>query len=131
MTQIGRGLMQRQHRGCRPELKLVTVTLAAMATVASDRHVHRERAVTPGRGVMQRTTSAPLHSRSCRGLEPEQVQDLLHRDLRANPVEVDAGHGCSSLADGAARCARTVPFQLYRGNGNDPPRWIGRGAAIQ
>jgi hypothetical protein len=43
-------------------------------------------------------------------LEPEQVQDSLDRDLGANPVEVDAGHGCSSLADAAAWCSGTVPF---------------------
>ena len=36
--------------GGRPKLKLVTVTVAAMATVAADHHVHRERATTPRLG---------------------------------------------------------------------------------
>ena len=55
-----------------------------MAKVATDCHVYRERAATPRRGLMHRTTSVPLHPRSIRGLEPKQVQDLLHRDLSAN-----------------------------------------------
>jgi hypothetical protein len=42
MAKIHRGLMQRQLRGSRPEFKLVTVAVAAMAKVATERHVHRE-----------------------------------------------------------------------------------------
>jgi hypothetical protein len=42
MAKIHCGLMQRQLRGGRPELKLVTVAVAAMAKVATERHVHRE-----------------------------------------------------------------------------------------
>jgi hypothetical protein len=42
MAKIDCGLMQRQLRGSGPELKLVTVTVAAMAKVATERHVHRE-----------------------------------------------------------------------------------------
>ena len=42
MAKIDRGLMQRQLRGSGPELKLVTVTAAAMAKVATHRHVRRE-----------------------------------------------------------------------------------------
>jgi hypothetical protein len=40
MAKIDRGLMQRLFRGGRPKLELVTVTAAAMATVATDRYVH-------------------------------------------------------------------------------------------
>src|SRR5208337_2894754 len=47
MAKIDRGLMQRQLRGRSPKLNLVAVTVAAMAIVATDRHVHRERATTP------------------------------------------------------------------------------------
>src|ERR1700686_659637 len=50
MAKIDRGLMQGQLRGSRPKLELVTVTVAAMAIVAADRHVHRERATTPRPG---------------------------------------------------------------------------------
>jgi hypothetical protein len=42
MAKIHRGLMERQLRDSGPELKLITVTLAAMAKVATERHVHRE-----------------------------------------------------------------------------------------
>ena len=35
--------------------------------------------------------------------EPKQAQDLLHRDLSANSIEVDTWHGCSSLGDMTAR----------------------------
>src|SRR5271157_6045322 len=110
MAKIHRGLIQGQLRGPGPKLELVTVTSAAMAEVATDRHVHRERAATPRRGLMQRTNSVPLHPRTLRGLEPKQAQDLLHRDLSANSVEIDAWHGCSSLSDGPVRRSRTVPF---------------------
>ena len=85
-----------------------------MAIMAADRRVHRERATTrPWPGLVQRTTSIPLHSPSIRGLEPKQVRNLPHRDLSANSVEVDARHGCSSLGDATSRCSRTVPFPLF------------------
>jgi hypothetical protein len=87
MAKIQRGLIQGQLRGRCPKLELVTVTVAAMAVVATDRHVHRERAATSRRGLMQRTNSVPLYPRSLRGLEPKQAQNLLHRDLSANSVE--------------------------------------------
>jgi hypothetical protein len=105
--------MQLQLCGSRPELKLVAVTAAAMAIVAAQSRragIRRERAAMARRGGVQRTASIPLHPRSCRGLEAEQVQHLLPRDLPANCLEVDTGHGCSSLADGVVRCSRTVPF---------------------
>ncbi len=61
-----------------------------------------------------------------------QAQDLLHRDLNANSVEVDAWHGSSSLGDTMARCSfdRSVPY-LFMGNGNGPPRTVSRGVASQ
>src|ERR1035441_9336626 len=110
--------MQRQPRGSSPKLELVTLTVATMAIIATDCHVHRERATTPRPGLVQRTTSVRLHPRSIRRLEPKQAQHLLHRDLSANSVEVDAWHGCSLLGDTTAQCSRstlslskrTVPF---------------------
>jgi hypothetical protein len=59
-------------------------------------------------------TTAP---RSCRGLEAEPVQHLLHRDLPANGLEVDTGPGCSSRADGVVGCSRTVPFPFISRGG--------------
>jgi hypothetical protein len=109
-AKIDRGLMQGQPRGRCPKLKLVTVTAAAMAIVATDCQVHRERATAHGPGLMQWTTSVPLHPRSIRGLELEQAQDLLHCDLIAKSVEVDSRHGSYSRDDKTARCSRTVPF---------------------
>src|SRR5208337_1769788 len=63
----------------------------------------------------------PLYPRSLRGLEPKQAQNLLHRDLSANSVEVDTWHGCSSLGDVAVQCSRTVPFHYSSwGTGTTP-----------
>jgi hypothetical protein len=93
------GLMQRKLPGIRPKLKLDSVTAAPLASLATDRHVHRERlmpATSPG--VINRTASVPLHPRSSRGLEPKQVQHSLHRHETANCVEVGAGHSSSSLS---------------------------------
>jgi hypothetical protein len=99
MAEVHGGLMQRKPPGGRPELELVAVTAAAMAEVATDRHVHRERAMrTTGPGVMQGTASVPLNPRPTRGLEPKQVQHPLHRHESANSVEVDPGHDSSSLS---------------------------------
>ena len=49
--------------------------------------------MTTGLGFVQGTTSIPLVARSLARLEAEQVEDLLHGDLRAKPVEVDSWHG--------------------------------------
>jgi hypothetical protein len=40
LAQVDRGLMQGLLGGGSPKLKLVTVAVAAMATVATGRHVH-------------------------------------------------------------------------------------------
>ena len=135
MAKIDCGLMQRKLPGRRPKLKLVAVTVAPMASVATDRHVHRERAMpTTSPGVMQRTASVPLHPRSTRGLEPKQVQHPLHRHQTANSVEVDAGHefflALLTWSLGA-RKDRSVPFHLPIGNGNGPLQSIRCGVANQ
>src|SRR5271168_309910 len=121
-AKVHRGLVQGQLPGGCPQLELVAVAVAAMARVAADRHVHRERATTMvlRQGLMQRTIAVPLRPRSSRGLESKQAQDLLHRNLGANSVEIYTRHGCSSggeliephsmtrwLCD-----RRTVPFPL-------------------
>jgi hypothetical protein len=99
MAQVNGSLMQGQLRGSRPELELVAVSVTPMASVATDRHVHRERAMsTTSPGVMQGTLSIPLHPRSTRGLKPKQAQHPIHRHETANSVEVDAGHGSFSLS---------------------------------
>src|SRR5215472_2233209 len=61
MTQIDRGPVQRQLRGRRPELERISVAATAMAIVATQCHVHRETAVSPRPGLVQRTTAVPLH----------------------------------------------------------------------
>src|SRR5690349_8963404 len=57
LAKLERGLMQRQFPGGCPELKLVAVTVTAMAEVTTQRHVYRETATTPRPGLMQRTTA--------------------------------------------------------------------------
>jgi len=54
-AKIDRSLIQGLLRGSSPKLELVTVAVAAMATVATDRHVHRERAPMARPGLVQRT----------------------------------------------------------------------------
>jgi hypothetical protein len=44
-------------------------------------------------GLVQRAVSVPLIRSTASTLEAEQVQHLLHGDLAAQPVEVDARHG--------------------------------------
>ncbi len=90
MAEVDRGSMQGQLRGGRPKLELVTVAVAAMATVAADHHGYRERTTTPRPGPMQRKTPVSLCPRSLRGLEPKKAQHLLDRDFSTSPVEVDA-----------------------------------------
>src|SRR5271163_3934104 len=88
--------MQGPLRGGGPKVKMVAVAAATMAKIATERHVYRERAIAttaPRPGLVQWTTSVPLRPGSTRRLEPKQAQDLLHRDLCANSVEVHARHG--------------------------------------
>jgi hypothetical protein len=98
-TKIHGGLMHRKLPGIRPKLKVVAVTVAPLASVATDRHVHRERAMpATSPGVIKGSASVPFHTRSTRGLEPKQVQHPLHRHETANCVEVGAGLSSSSLS---------------------------------
>jgi hypothetical protein len=99
MAEVYGGVMQRKPPGGCPELELVAVTVTPVASVTTDRHVHRERAMaTTDPCVMQGTASVPLGPRPTRWLEPKQVQHPLHRHESANSVEVNAGHGASSLS---------------------------------
>ena len=93
-AQVDCGLMQGQPRGGGPQFKPITSTPAAMTTVASSRHVHRERAAaTGGAGLVQRTAAVRLRPRPTGGLESKQAEHLLHRDQSANSAEVNARHG--------------------------------------
>jgi uncharacterized protein with von Willebrand factor type A (vWA) domain len=110
-------------RGSGPKLKLVAAAVATMAHVAADGQVHGERAAAARRlGLIQRTTSVRLSPRSIRRLEPKQAQNLLHRDIGANAVEVDARHGSSSFGDTTAQYSfdRSVPT-LSIGERERPP----------
>jgi hypothetical protein len=91
-TEIDRRLIEGQFGGSRPQLKLIALAVAAMATVTTDRHVHGEATMTTGPGFVQGTASVPLVARSPAGPEAEQVEHLLHGDLRTKPVEVDPWH---------------------------------------
>ena len=119
-TEIEGCLMQRQLGGSRPQLKLIALAVAAMATVTTDRHVHGEASMTSGRGFVQGTTSVPLVARSLAGLEAEQVEHLLHRDLCAKPVEVDPWHDAPFLR-WVACWTRAVPFPFNSIGGTGTP----------
>lgn len=109
-TEIDCSLIEGQFGGGRPQFKLVALAMTLMASVATDRHVHGE-ASAAGRGVVQGTASVPLIAHSLARLEAEQVEYLLHRDLRATPGMV--------LPLLVARFAgwerRAVPFPFYIG----------------
>jgi len=90
-TEIDGGLIQRQLRGGRPQFKLVALAMTLVAAIATDCHVHGEASAT-GPGFVQGTASVPLVACSLAGLEAEQVEYLLHRNLLAKLVEVDARH---------------------------------------
>ena len=96
-TEIDRRLIERQLGGRRPQLKLIALAVTAMAMVTTDRHVHGEATMTTGPGFVQGTTSVPLVARSPARHEAEQVEYLLHGDLRAKLVEVDPWHGFGAV----------------------------------
>jgi hypothetical protein len=112
MAKVDCGLMQGKLPGIRPKLKLVAVTVAPLASVATDRHVYRQRAVpATNPGVVSGIAYVLLHPRSTRGPEPKQVQHPLHRHETANCVEIGAGHSSSSLSShGRFVLRKTVPF---------------------
>ena len=93
VAKIDRSLIERSLGQGRPKLNLVAVAVTLMAIVATGRHVHREESRTSAPAIMQRTSSVPLITPSMYGLEAQQVEYLLHRDLGAKRVEVDTGHG--------------------------------------
>ena len=124
MTKIDRWLVQRQLCGSRPELKLVAVTAAPMAIVAASPSApgftESERRSPDGEAS---SGQLPYHR------TPDRVEswkpsksNTCSRDLPANGLEVDTGHGCSSLADGVVGCSRTVPFPFISigGTGMSP-----------
>ena len=78
-TEIDGGLVEWQVRDGGPELKLVSMTAALMAIVASGVYVDRERSRAPRVGRVHRTTPVPLSPGARSGLEVEQFQHSLHR----------------------------------------------------
>ena len=117
-----------------PKAPVGCAAAAALAIVATARDVCREPAATPRAGVVQRTRPGPLHARSFRGPEAEQVRDLHHGDLIAKSIEVNTGHASCSRQQKNPRAltrdrenaplqVRSVPF-LTMGNGNAPRRKI-------
>ena len=107
-----------------PEFQVVASAAAFVAAVTPLGDVDGEVAGPAGGGVVQGTGSVPLVAGALGGLEAEQVQDLLHADFPAKPVEVNSGH-VFSLGD--VECCGGIggagPFRslfLSKGNGNDP-----------
>ena len=102
-------MVEGQLGGGGPQVKLIALAVATMATVTADRDVHGEATMTTGPGFVQGTASVPLVARSLARLEAEQVEHLFHGDLRAKPVEVDPWHGfnavcgCDLLEEGPFR----------------------------
>jgi hypothetical protein len=85
--------MQWHLGGLGPECELVASATAFVAVVAVHRHVHGERTSMLWLGFVQWAVSIPLICSTTNTLEAQQLEDLLHGDLVAKPVEVDARHG--------------------------------------
>ena len=91
-AQVEGRVVNRQLVDCCPQLELVSLAVAFVATVTAALLVHRKRS-TLGRGrTVDWARSVPLVPRATAGLEADLVQDLLHRDLVAEGVEVDTCH---------------------------------------
>jgi hypothetical protein len=92
VTQINGGLVDRDifHGGV--QLELVAVGFAFVTVVAIRAEIHRERATMRGRGAVYGTRSTELVTVAVSRLESDFVENLLHRDLSAEHVEVNAGH---------------------------------------
>jgi len=129
-TEIDRSWMQGQLGSGSPQFELVALTATPVATVTTDCHIDREGSITARRGIIERTTSVPLIARSTRWLEREQIENILHRDLGSQPVEVDPGHGLPLLglaeAGGSFRSLSlygergTILFEVSRHTANQP-----------
>ena len=91
-TQINGRRTVSQLRVGGPELNLIALAPALMAIIDSHRDVDRKRRRSIRCGIMQGTTSVPLIASSTRRFETDQREDLLHRDLAAKPVKVNACH---------------------------------------
>ena len=75
-----------------PELNLIALAVALMAIIDSHRDIDRKRRMSIRCGIVKGTTSVPLIASSTRRFETDQGEDLLHRDLTAKLVEVNAWH---------------------------------------
>jgi hypothetical protein len=84
--------MQWQASGCCPEFDLMAVTVATMAVVPAQVHVHGEAGPSARGTVRQGTTAVPLIASATGGLEAKQLKYLLDSDLLPELIEVDARH---------------------------------------
>ena len=100
-AKIDGGRVNRKTGDGGPEFKVISFAVALVAIVPPSAQIHRERPAGSGGGSVHRARSVPLQSGSAGGLEAEQIQDLLHRDVSAQFVEVDSRHG--RLSPGALR----------------------------
>ena len=111
-TQIDGRRTVAQLRVGGPELNLIALAVALMAIIDSHRDVDGKRRTSIRCGIVKGTTSVPLIASSTRRFETDQREDLLHRDLTAKLVKVNAWHGC--FLD-----SRTVPIPFsIGGTGN-------------
>jgi hypothetical protein len=97
-TEIDHGRVEWLFGEGRPEFELVSFAVALMAMVTIDGHVHRKGLTAPGSRFVQGTRAVPLVTGTSGRLEAEQGQYLLHGDLGAKFVEVDARYGFSLCA---------------------------------
>jgi hypothetical protein len=74
----------------------MAVTMATMAVVPAQVHVHGEAGSWTRGTARQGATAVPLIAPATVRLEAKQLEDLLQRDFRAQAVEVDTGHAGAS-----------------------------------
>lgn len=100
-----------------PEFELMALTVATMAVVPAQVHVHGEAGSWTRGTARQGAAAAPLIATATVRPNPKQLEKLLHGNSRAHAVEVDTGDADSSLAPGGSavksrkdRSVLTIPI---------------------
>jgi hypothetical protein len=118
-TEIKRGIIKGQFANGGPELQLIAVAVAFVAVVSPGAHVDREDSAPRRCRSMDRAWAMHLVSTAPDRLKVQELQYLLHRDVGAQPVEVDPWHSPPLVETRSKEeRRRTVPFPLlYRERG--------------